>query len=178
MNHKGLMYFAEGRDLSRRQIRYLNMLFEYNIKIIYRSRSQNLKVDALIRMVECKFIDFKNERLRQQHQIIFTSNRLDLDDIEFEINVIDDLFYHRVSEANKIDNECNNIRETIIDDKEKLRDITFNKCVITNEVLYYKDRLWVSESIYTTIIQETHDQPAYDHFEVARTYELFKREYY
>ena len=33
------MYFAEKRDLSRRQIKYLNMLSEYNIKIIYRSKS-------------------------------------------------------------------------------------------------------------------------------------------
>ena len=33
------MYFAEKRDLNRRQIKYLNMLFEYNIKIVYRSRS-------------------------------------------------------------------------------------------------------------------------------------------
>ena len=35
------MYFAKGRDLNRRQTKYLNMLFEYeyNIKIIYRSRS-------------------------------------------------------------------------------------------------------------------------------------------
>ena len=38
MNHKGLIYFAEERDLNRRQIKYLNMLFKYNIKIIYRSR--------------------------------------------------------------------------------------------------------------------------------------------
>ena len=29
------MYFVEKRDLSRRQIKYSNMLFEYNIKIIY-----------------------------------------------------------------------------------------------------------------------------------------------
>ena len=44
-------------------------------------------------------------------------------------------------ETNKIDNECNEIRETIIDDKEKLKDITLNKCVIINDILYYKDRL-------------------------------------
>ena len=37
-NYKDLMYFAEGRDLNRRQIKYLNILSEYNIKIIYRSR--------------------------------------------------------------------------------------------------------------------------------------------
>ena len=140
-DHKNLIYFAEKRDLNRRQIRYLNMLFEYNIKIIYRSGSQNLKVDVLIRMAECKFIDFKNERLRQQHQTILTSNRLNFDDIEFDVNVIDDLFYHKVFKANKVDDECNEICETIIDDKKKLRGITLNKCVIINEILYHKDRL-------------------------------------
>ena len=44
-------------------------------------------------------------------------------------------------EANKIDNEYNEIRETIIDDKKKLKDIIFNKCVIINDILYYKNRL-------------------------------------
>ena len=39
INYKGLIYFAEERDLSRRQIKYLNMLFEYNIKIVYRPGS-------------------------------------------------------------------------------------------------------------------------------------------
>ena len=46
-----------------------------------------------------------------------------------------------MSEINKVDNLCNNIRETIINDKEKLRDITFDKCVIINEVLFHKNRL-------------------------------------
>ena len=54
--------------------------------------------------------------------------------------------------ANKVDNEYNNIREIIINDKKKLRDITFNKCVIINEILFHKNRLWISESIYTIII--------------------------
>ena len=58
------MYFAERRDLNRRQTKYLNMLSEYNIKIIYRSRSQNLKTDALIRIIEYKLINSQNERLR------------------------------------------------------------------------------------------------------------------
>ena len=43
--------------------------------------------------------------------------------------------------TNKIDQEYDNIRETIINKKNKLRDITLNKCVITNDILYYKDRL-------------------------------------
>ena len=34
------------------------------------------------------------------------------------------------------------------------------------------------ESMYTSTIQEIHDQSACDHFEVERTYELLKRKYY
>ena len=44
-------------------------------------------------------------------------------------------------ETNKVNNEYNEIREIIINDKKKLRDITLNKCVIINDILYYKDRL-------------------------------------
>ena len=43
--------------------------------------------------------------------------------------------------TNKIDNEYNEIREIIINDKKKLKNITFNKCVIINDILYYKNRL-------------------------------------
>ena len=44
-------------------------------------------------------------------------------------------------EANKIDNKYNKIREIIINNKKKLRNIIFNKCVITNDIFYYKNRL-------------------------------------
>ena len=47
-NYKDFIYFTEERNLSRRQTKYLNMLSEYNIKIIYRSRSQNLKINVFI----------------------------------------------------------------------------------------------------------------------------------
>ena len=40
------------------------MLFEYNIKIVFRSKSQNLKTNAFIRMIKFKFINSQNERLR------------------------------------------------------------------------------------------------------------------
>ena len=34
------------------------MLFEYNIKIIYRLESQNLKINAFIKTIEFKSINF------------------------------------------------------------------------------------------------------------------------
>ena len=42
---------------------------------------------------------------------------------------------------NKIDNEYNEICEIIINGKKKLKDIIFNKCVIINDIFYYKNRL-------------------------------------
>ena len=43
--------------------------------------------------------------------------------------------------TNKVNNKYNEIRETIINDKKKLRNIAFNKCVIINDIFYYKDYL-------------------------------------
>ena len=43
--------------------------------------------------------------------------------------------------TNKIDNEYNEICEIIINDKKKLKNILFNKCIIINDILYYKNRL-------------------------------------
>ena len=63
---------------------------------------------------------------------------MNLDDIEFDIEINNNSFYYKVSETNKTNEENNNIREIIINDKNKLRDITFNKCVIINEILYHK----------------------------------------
>ena len=39
---------------------------------------------------------------------------MNLDDIEFDVNVIDNFFYYKMFETNKIDNDCNEIREIII----------------------------------------------------------------
>ena len=44
-------------------------------------------------------------------------------------------------EINKIDNKYNKIYKIIIINKKKLKDITLNKCVIINDILYYKNRL-------------------------------------
>ena len=108
------MYFAEGRDLSRRQARYLNILFEYNIKIVYRPGPQNIKADALTRIAGLKLSTSDDERIRQQYQIILTSDRLELDNTEYALNVIDNSIYYRIANINKDNEECSNIRDAII----------------------------------------------------------------
>ena len=157
-DHKGLMYFAEGRDLSRRQARYLDLLSEFNIKIVYRPGPQNIKADALTRMSGSVPTDPADARLRQQHQVLLPPDRLDLDGVD--ISDMDDPIYHRVWTANKEDDLCNEIR------------------TVQDDALYHQDRLWVPEHLYSELIREVHDQPACGHPGVARTYLLLRREYY
>ena len=113
-DYKGLMYFAEERDLSRRQARYLNMLFEYNIKIVYRPGPQNIKADALIRMAGLKPSTSDDERIRQQYQTILTPDRLELNGTEYALNVINDFIYYRIANTNKDNEKYSNIRDAII----------------------------------------------------------------
>ncbi len=175
-DHKGLMYFAEGRDLSRRQARYLDMLSEFNIKIIYKTGQQNAKADALTRMPGSKPLDPSDDRIRQQYQTILTPERLELDGVD--VHAIDGPIYYRIAQTNKEDELCSEIRDAMLDQKEKIHGITLSKCSVQDGVLFHKDRLWVPEDHYAELIRETHDQPACGHPGVARTYELLKREYY
>ena len=64
MNYKDLIYFIKERDLNRYQTRYLNILFEFNIKIIYYLKSQNVKTDAFIYIIDFKLNSLENKRLK------------------------------------------------------------------------------------------------------------------
>ncbi len=61
INHLNLKYFMMLKELIRRQTRWAEKLSEYNFKIIYQSRKQNLKVDALIRMSDVKSVEANDD---------------------------------------------------------------------------------------------------------------------
>ncbi len=50
INHQALKIFMKNKQLSRRQVNYLNILSKFNFQIIFRSGKMNTKVDALTRM--------------------------------------------------------------------------------------------------------------------------------
>ena len=66
---------------------------------------------------------------------------MNFDNIEFDFKIFNNYFNYKVLRINKIDKKYNNIREIIIANKEKLENIIYNKCVIINEILYYKNYL-------------------------------------
>ena len=56
----------KNKQLIRRQVKYLNILFNFNFKIIFRANKVNIKVNALTRISDFHFED-DDERIRQQH---------------------------------------------------------------------------------------------------------------
>ena len=67
----------KNKQLIRRQAKYLNILFDFNFKIIFRINKANIKVDALTYMSDFHFED-DDERIRQQHQIFLISNKMQI----------------------------------------------------------------------------------------------------
>ena len=47
-NHRNLKYFIITKQLNQRQVRWIEFLFEFNFKIIYRSGKQRKKLDVLM----------------------------------------------------------------------------------------------------------------------------------
>ena len=77
IDHQALKTFMKNKQLIRRQAKYLNILSDFNFKIIFRADKTNIKVDALTHMSDFHLED-DDERIRQQHQIILTSNRVQI----------------------------------------------------------------------------------------------------
>ncbi len=88
INHLNLKYFMMIKELIRQQTRWAEKLSEYNFKIIYQSRKQNLKVDALIRMSDVKSVEANNDQKLYQHQMLLSKDRFELQSIK--VNQEDD----------------------------------------------------------------------------------------
>ncbi len=82
INHLNLKYFMMIKELIRRQTKWAEKLFEYNFKIIYQSRKQNLKVDVLIRMSDVKSVEANDDQKLYQHQMLLSEDRFELQSIK------------------------------------------------------------------------------------------------
>ena len=174
IDHQALKIFMKNKQLTRRQARYLNILSDFNFKIIFWADKANIKVDALTHMSDSHFED-DDERIRQQHQTLLISNRM-----QILINSMneDGFTFDRIVQTNKRDELCQKFCKILIANVIVHDDIKLRNCRNVDDVLYMKNRLWVSESQQVKLFQEVHDQSTSDHLDKNRTIELIKRFYY
>ena len=82
IDHLNLKYFMIIKELTWWQAKWTEKLSEYNFKIIYQSKKQNLKVDTLIRMSDVKSVEANNDRKLYQHQMLLLKGKFELQSIE------------------------------------------------------------------------------------------------
>ncbi len=152
IDHQTLKIFMKNKQLTQRQVNYLDILFEFNFQIIFQSDKINTKVDALIKMSLINI--FKSTQHTENHyQIILTLNRINVLAIESEVDL-----YLQVKDVNKTNELFNEYKQVISENKLKLHSTELKHCKIINDVLFRKDLLWVSENMHTKLLKKIHDQ--------------------
>ncbi len=172
INHQTLKIFMKNKQLTRRQVNYLNILFKFNFQIIFWSGKMNTKVDALIRMFLID-VSESTQRTEDRYQIILTLDRINILTIESEVDL-----YQWVKDVNKKNELCNEYKQAISENKLKLHSIELKHCKIVDDVLFRKDLLWVSENMHTKLLKKIHDQSFISHSDNQRTIDLVQRFYY
>jgi len=172
INHQTLKIFMKNKQLSRRQVNYLNILSKFNFQIIFRSDKMNTKVDALIRMSLANIFE-SAQRLKDCFQTILILDRVDVLSIESKANL-----YQRVWMINQTDELCSEYKQAMNENKLKFYITKLKNCKIIDDVLFRKDLLWVSENMHTKLLQEVHDQSSISHLNNKWIIYLVQRFYY
>jgi len=177
-DHQALTPLMKDKELSRRQMRWVQKLVDFNFKIMYRSGKQNIKVDALTRRADSVPRSLEDERCRYQRTTILTPNRMKIADLEEKEN--DEPIYRLVLEANRINEDCILLREAVLKGEAQYEGTKLRDCRVQNGILYRGDLLWVSfdEHLQMMLIRKVHDQPSIDHPEILRTMKVIRRYYY
>ena len=101
IDYQTLKIFMKNKQLTRRQVNYLDILFKFNFQIIFWSDKMNTKVNALIRMFLIDIFE-STQHTEDHYQIILTLNRINILAIKFEVDL-----YQWVKNVNKMNELCN-----------------------------------------------------------------------
>lgn len=176
-DHKNLEYFTTTRSLSRRQVRWAEILADYNFVIRYRPGNQNGAADALSR---------KDKPFLEGGESASTTPMTLLDPSKFIVNTITKAPI--TAEANEI---LQTIVTEIIDDpyfgpmlsliKKNPQDPSIPSNYEYNDKILFHDGLICvpdNSRIKKLILEECHDSSTAGHFGIAKTHELVTRNYF
>ncbi len=177
IDHQALISLMKDKELSRRQMHWVQKLTDFNFRIMYRSDKQNIKINALTRQADVVLRDSEDERVRYQWITILTSNQMKIADLKKNIS---ESICKQILETNEINENCTLLREATARDETQYEDIKLKNCWTQNEILYHDSQLWVSfnELLQMNLIREMHDQSSIDHSDILRTVKVIKRNYY
>ncbi len=140
IDHQTLKIFMKNKQLSRRQVNYLNILSKFNFQIIFRSGKMNTKVNALIRMSLAN-VSESAQCLEDCFQTILIFDRINVLLIESKAN-----FYQRVWMINQTDELCSEYRQAMNETSSNF--ISLNWRIAKSLTTFYLEKIYC-ESLRT-----------------------------
>ncbi len=132
----------------------------------------NTKVNALIRMLLAN-VSESTQRLENHFQTVLILDRIDILSIELKANL-----YQWVWMINQTDEFCSKYKQAMNENKLKFHITKLKNCEIIDDVLFRKYLLWVSENMYTKLLQEVHNQSLISHLNNKWIINLVQHFYY
>jgi len=150
INHQALKIFMKNKQLSRRQVNYLNILSKFNFQIIFKSGKMNTKVNALTWMFLAN-VSESAKRFKDHFQTILIFDKVDILPIDSKLRANSKSevnLYQRVQLVNQIDEFRSEYRQVMNDNKLKFHITKLKNCKIIDDVLVRKDLLWIFENMH------------------------------
>lgn len=177
-DHKNLEYFTTTRNLTRRQVRWSEILGDYNFNIVYRPGKQNAAADALSR--KDRPLEGGGDYRKGTTPMVLLPPKLFINSIHTTVN---------------LDQASNKLVQEIIKHLPKditygpiLKDIQNNEKKLNTSDYHYKDNLLFyknqaicipdNQELKKTILEQCHDSPAAGHFGITKTYDQVARDYH
>jgi len=185
-DHQNLAYFQTAVLLNRRQARWSEELKQYNFHLFYRKGSSNAKADILSRCPEFTSKEggttsaTKQPMLDNEQWLEVGAMEIDLDGgygmIQVSAMDVDQLLpeaKERIKEKAMLDDRYRELCKQVTSEGNVDKNFT-----IINDLLCWKNRIYVPEGIRQKIIQSEHDSKVAGHFGRERTLELISRNFY
>ena len=135
----------KNKKLTYRQIRYLNILSEFNFQMIFQIDKINDKMNTLTQI-------FNSEDKNIIYQIILTLNC-----VKIRVREMKENLFQQMHTINKTDELCNEFREVIVNNTIKLHSKCLHEFQMIDSALFKNNLLWVSEFMQTELLQKIHN---------------------
>ena len=177
-DHQMLQHFNATKKLTRRQVRWAEVLSQFKFEIQYRPGSANVCADALSRRPQDRPADNSDPRLAVQHQTVITNAMLaPAIRPEFSVAPVEASEEPQDSEVPLPERVLLANQSEPTWEAQRLQP-TAPFSVDANRVLRHKGRIVVPATLVTDLIHHIHTQPASGHPGRKRTLDMVRRRYF